>query len=399
MTTLVSLCTGYGGLDLGLALAVGPLEHLCHAEIDRDASKVLRWHWPEVLNVGDIRNVPEWVDREPDWLTAGYPCQPFSQAGQRRGHLDERHLWPEVAKVIGRVRPRNILLENVRNHVRIGLGDVLADLANLGYDATWGVVRASDAGACHRRERLFILAAYARGERRSRRPGSQGTGRHEAVWSETGGAARDGSHPLLPTPRATDRFGVGAHGDGGLDLRTAVSLLPTPRVRDHKGRPNPCGIDLNEAVALLPTPVADHSGGLAQPGTDFSSLPNAVLSLLPTPKASDGTNGGPNQADGAGNPYLPAAVQPGRFGKYTTAVCRHEQVFGRLAPDPTVPAPRGGRRLNPVFVGWMMGLPDGWVTGTPGLSHNAALRILGNGVVPAQAALALRLLAPYHALI
>ncbi|MXI30814.1 hypothetical protein GRW10_22625, partial [Escherichia coli] len=97
-------------------------------------------------------------------LTAGYPCQPFSQAGHRKGINDERHLWPYVFDAIKHLRPRIAFFENVRGHLTLGLTEVLEDLASIGWDAQWTCVRASDVGAPHHRERLFILA-YPNGQR------------------------------------------------------------------------------------------------------------------------------------------------------------------------------------------------------------------------------------------
>lgn len=89
---------------------------------------------------------------------------------------------------------------------------------------------------------------------------------------------------------------------------------------------------------------------------------------------------------------LPSAVQPERFGPYQPAIDRWASVLGRPAPAPTEPGAKGSQRLSPRFVEWLMGLDDGWVTGVPGLSRAQQLKMLGNGVVPQQAALALRLL-------
>ena len=160
MTTLGSLFTGYGGLDIAVQQHYGA-DLAWYAEIDRHASTVLAAHHPGVPNLGDITAV-DWDAVPPvDILTGGYPCQPFSHAGQRRGTDDERHLWPHVAAAVRALRPRIVVLENVAGHLSLGLGDVLGDLAALRFDARWQVVRASDAGAPHRRERVFIVATDA----------------------------------------------------------------------------------------------------------------------------------------------------------------------------------------------------------------------------------------------
>ena len=159
-----SLCSGAGALEIGLcaALGVDPIESVVwHAEVDEFAISVLESRWPGVPNLGDVRTIDwEKVERV-DWLTAGYPCQPFSSAGRRGGEDDPRHLWPSVATAIRVLRPAGVLLENVAGHLSLGFGTVLGDLAEIGYDARWVCFPASGVGAPHRRERVFILAVPA----------------------------------------------------------------------------------------------------------------------------------------------------------------------------------------------------------------------------------------------
>jgi DNA (cytosine-5)-methyltransferase 1 len=257
-----SLFSGYGGLDM----AVGG-ELAWYSEIEPAACKVMEAHHPGVPNLGDITKV-DWSAVEPvDVITGGYPCQPFSNAGKRKGKDDERHLWPHVRDAIGAIRPRYAVLENVRGHLTLGFAAVLADLACLGLSARWGVIRAADAGAPHNRARLFVLA--------------------------------------------------------NTDIPGGKTHLGRSRTRDTRRLQ------------------------LVERGWSHWSQ------------------------------YLPAITQ-------------WEHIIGRAAPAPTV-RKRERDRLNPVFVEWMMGLPEGWVTGH-GLSASQELKMLGNGVVPQQAALALRLL-------
>jgi DNA (cytosine-5)-methyltransferase 1 len=148
-----SLFTGYGGLDL----AVGG-DLAWYAEIEPAACQVLEAHHPGVPNLGDITQI-DWSTVPPvDVITGGYPCQPFSSAGLRKGKDDERHLWPYVRDAIRTLGPRYAILENVRGHLTLGFADVLADLADIGWDAEWAVVAAADIGAPHKRERIFIVA-------------------------------------------------------------------------------------------------------------------------------------------------------------------------------------------------------------------------------------------------
>jgi DNA (cytosine-5)-methyltransferase 1 len=151
-----SLCTGYGGLDMAVE-AFFNAEMVWCAENDKYASKLIEQRFNKP-NLGDIKQI-DWANVEPiDILTAGYPCQPFSNAGQRKGTDDERHIWPHIIKAISILRPKFIILENVRGHLSLGFKEVLSDLAQNGYDAKWRIVRASDVGAPHQRARLFIIA-------------------------------------------------------------------------------------------------------------------------------------------------------------------------------------------------------------------------------------------------
>lgn len=119
-----------------------------------------------------------------DAVTAGFPCQPFSSAGKRRGLSDERWIWPAIAEIVRAVGPRLVLLENVPGVTRHGLAHVLGSLAEVGIDAEWDLFRAEDVGAPHRRERWFCLA-YSDGERRegvrvAKSFGQQGARRNES---------------------------------------------------------------------------------------------------------------------------------------------------------------------------------------------------------------------------
>lgn len=142
------------------------------SEIDEYASKVLRKHWPDVPNHGDIRQMRgediEWVDV----ITAGFPCQPVSLAGRRLGDADERWMWPETIRIIREVRPRWVLAENVPGllsaHAGRLFGRILRDLAESGFDAEWQVLSACSVGANHIRDRIWIVA-YP-GSRRHRPP-------------------------------------------------------------------------------------------------------------------------------------------------------------------------------------------------------------------------------------
>lgn len=135
-------------------------ETVWHCEINDAAAKVLAHHWPSVPNHRDLIST-DWRSVEPvDIFCAGWPCQPWSLAGKRKGVDDERAIWPHIARAIRILRPRHIVLENVPTVVGVGeLWRVLNSLSALRYDAQWTCMGAAEAGAPHIRERFFLLAA------------------------------------------------------------------------------------------------------------------------------------------------------------------------------------------------------------------------------------------------
>lgn len=172
--TTGGLFAGLGGLERGLGAAGMTCRWL--VEYDERLQELLRLYWPEAGVFGDVRSVGAADLGYVDVLAGGFPCQPISQAGQRKGKFDERWLWPEFARLVRELRPRYVVVENVaallrpyewpkrsgRWH-RAPVEEVLGDLAAFGYDAEWTSLRASDVGAPHERERVFIVAYPHRG--------------------------------------------------------------------------------------------------------------------------------------------------------------------------------------------------------------------------------------------
>lgn len=389
--TTGSLFSGYAGLDMAVNAYFGA-RTAWFVENDAAPSRILAHHWPDVPNHGDITAI-DWTQVEPvDILCGGFPCQDVSAAGRRAGIRpgSRSGLWSYFAEAINQLRPRYVVIENVRGllsapaHRPVELvrdavggsgpdrtdpvlraaGAVLGDLADLGYDAQWCTVAASDVGACHRRQRVFIVATPADTERSQR---------HSTVSERrVAGTERSPGEPPREDQSAGEerqRDGDAARGGGA----EAVTLLPTPRATDGtKGGPNQRG----------------SSGDLM--------LPSAVTHLLPTPRRSDG-DGGPNplsRAERMDDVETRIIRSCGTdWGDYETAIRRAEAASGRPAPSPTEPNRNGNPRLSSRFAEWMMMLSDGHVAGI-GLSRNEELRALGNGVVPAQAYAALCQLVP-----
>ncbi len=380
-----SLFSGYGGLDMAVANHYGATT-AWFVEFDKHPSAILAHHYPDVPNYGDVTTI-DWSQVEPvDIITGGFPCQDVSHAGLRRGvhHGTRSGLWFEMARAIDQLKPWKVVIENVAGllsataagdvepcpwclgdaadgHMR-ALGTVLADLAEMGFDADWGSVRAADAGAPHGRLRVFIVAtaADARGETVGQRAG-----------------LREGPP-----------FGIGRGRPDDDDPQASdLTMLPTPAVNDM-GR----GKTVEDWDAWTATMQAKHGNGNGH----GKSLEIEAQRLLPTLQARDHKD---SYVDSAGchrpgdTDSVPRAVRDmgADFGPYTAAIRRWEAVIGRPAPSPTEPGANGRPRLSPRFAEWMMGLPDGWVTGVD-IPRSAQLKALGNGVVPQQAALALAML-------
>lgn len=174
----LDLFSGIGGFALGLE-RTGGFETVGFCEIEPFPQKVLRKHWPDVPIYEDVRTIDATGLGRIDCVTGGYPCQPFSTAGKRRGHKDDRHLWPAMFAVIQAARPTWIIGENVAGHISMGLDKVLSDLEGEGYACRPFVIPACAVDAPHRRDRVWVVA-HAAGERRGKE-GALGT--RPEIWS------------------------------------------------------------------------------------------------------------------------------------------------------------------------------------------------------------------------
>jgi site-specific DNA-cytosine methylase len=199
--TLISLCTGYGGLERGISSVIGEIRTLVNVEIEAYpienlARKIEQDDMAETLIYTDVKSFPGKLFRDRvDIITGGYPCQPFSMAGERRGFDDPRHLWPYIRTIVSDVVPAVCFFENVQGHISLGLHEVLKDLEAIGYVTTFGVFSAAEVGATHERKRVFILANHMY----KRLPGRWG---HE-VLPETGFAEYIGNAASFPNFRGS----------------------------------------------------------------------------------------------------------------------------------------------------------------------------------------------------
>lgn len=194
-----SLFSGIGGLELGLERA-GVGNAVWQVERDPFCRGILAKHWPDAQRFDDVRTVGAHNLSPVDVICGGFPCQDISYAGKGAGLAGERSgLWYEFARIVGEMGPRFVVVENVAALLIRGFGDVLGTLAALGYDAEWRIVRASDVGAAHQRERVFIVANSVRkgighiggilaknsGETKTRRSGQTGASKCSDIGHET----------------------------------------------------------------------------------------------------------------------------------------------------------------------------------------------------------------------
>ena len=352
MLSHLSLFSGIGGLDLAAEMA--GFTTVGQVEIDDYCNRVLEKHWPGVPRWRDIKDVTgrEVLERcgPVAVLSGGVPCQPFSAAGKRRGEQDDRYLWPETLRVICEVRPRWVLVENVRGLLLIKFdsggtifGRILADLAENGYSVGWLCYGAGDVGAPHRRERVFIVA-------HSRCELSQGT---EFKKTDEVEIRREMAYQYKRPGEA--RGYVMAYSSGaGLEVRQCFTgnfgqkqqtaergsqdvADPPCELLNRSGDARPAGRgefadgdnvadpDFMHGQQFGPSgrvgrggqPNAGDGGGQGPTQPRLGDLTNGLPAGMvrwpagwwPTPRATDGAHGGPNQRGSKGDLALPSAVQ------------------------------------------------------------------------------------------
>ena len=228
----LSLCAGAGGLDLGLQLAEPGFETRCYVESDEYPVDQL----VAAQRAGYMAPAPIWDDVKTfdgrpwrgliDTILAGYPCQPFSAAGKRLGEDDERHLWPDVARIIREVGPRWVFLENVAGHISLGLETVLRELREMGFDVAAQPFSAAEVGAPHERLRIFVVA-YNKDNCRRLYEGRRGQGKGEFDPAGASGARA-----------VVDSAGGGwrARGDASLARRSGHPDRASEALGDTIGR-------------------------------------------------------------------------------------------------------------------------------------------------------------------
>ena len=364
--TVLSLCSGYGGLDLGLSAAIQRPMRVVAVEIEAYALANL----VEKAEQGKMAIEALWPDCKNfpakefsgcfDIITAGYPCQPFSVAGKRKGKADPRHLWPFIRDIVREIRPFQCFFENVAGHLSIGFDSVVRDLDDLGYRVEAGLFTASEVGAPHRRERLFILANS------DLQPDGPNAGGDE----KTGGVQGEHRPPLCR---------------GGI-VGTGEQLGDTTGQRPHRGaenghrqQPEVSGEGFEDAGELVNAECAEQGGGkqrikseTPKRGWDRPTEPSKRLAdtgcceqagISRNSKSENGEAQERRSSDRRNQKFTSSCKFPARPGQP-----QHDW------EEPRTVKPGLGRTANG---------PSARVD---------RLRLLGNGVVPAQAELAYRTL-------
>ncbi|MHA7210810.1 DNA cytosine methyltransferase [Arthrobacter sp. MDT1-65] len=329
---LGELFAGYGGLGLAVEEVFGA-ETAWFSEFEAAPSRILAHRWPGVPNYGDVTKI-DWASVEPvDIFSGGSPCQDLSLAGKRRGMTNgtRSNLWESMREGIATIKPKYVVWENVRG--------------------------------------AYSAGAYSEMELEEGRMGADGDPHLRALGRVLGDLSDLGYDCQWRGLRAAD---VGApHG------RFRVFILAT--YRDYLG--------INRARQRA------QEGRRGQPANRRLPAPNSESKRRNDGHANHlGPAGGTgNLLVNAGDASTRAPRTPQDWGEYEPAIQRWESVLGRCSPAPTEPTGRdGGHRLSARFAEWMMGMPKGWIVDVPGISRADALKAAGNGVVPQQAAAALR---------
>lgn len=377
-TTHISLCSGYGGIDLGLKRVIPSLRTIAYAEIEAFAIECLLAR----MEGGQLDAAPIWSDlksfpwaefsRKVDILSGGYPCQPFSSAGKRGGADDPRHLWPFIANGIRILRPRVCFFENVEGHISLGLSSVISDLEEMGYKVSWGIFSASECGAPHQRKRVFIMA-HSSGE------GLQGDitrllvqgGRQMPSGSTPSGCGSSGSWELA------DSNGTGSGQDWESSEPRTTSVKQPPsiegrgdarEVRERQAWPSRPG---EPQHAWEPPRVVGNAESGARLGRASGNKGHAAQ---PNQSLGNASNARRQGGRGANDPgwQVQRSAEPDGSGSNGEMESRQRQ---------TQPALGGNAD------GSASGLDYAELCVTCD-NRTDELRLLGNGVVPATAALA-----------
>ena len=324
LPTVISFCSGYGGIERGLELA--SIEHRVLAYVEIEAFAIA--NLVAKMEQGELVPTPIWTDIKTfpadlfrdsvDIITGGYPCQPFSVAGRAQAFDDPRHLFPYILDHVRTIRPAQCFFENVEGHINRGLESVLQDLEGAGYDSTWGIFCAEEVGAPHQRKRIFILA--------------------------NANALRNlQSMALWPTPTLHGNYNrKGASQNSGDGLETAIKkdLWPTPTATERSANPKTEGAWTEQGREELANPDSSLRLNVREQISEQGSWSKVDQLEEMANTINEGSQGG----------YKGGRIRNGKVSMDTLDV----------AVQHTDNKDQTSGTLNPTWVEWLMGLPTGW---------------------------------------
>ena len=321
----VDLCSGIGGFALGFEWA-GLSKPVLFCDIEPWSRKIIRKHWHDVPIAEDVKelaNDPERTVPDCEILTAGYPCQPFSQAGRRKGEEDPRHIFPYIMQIVASKRPSWCVFENVYGHVSMGLDTALTAMEAEGYATRPFIIPAVSVGAPHRRDRVFIVGRFMGDTEHNGSPAATlGRSTHKASNDEPQGKE---------TPRKSK-------GTGGREDDSDVAYTDSTGLQGH-GREHELRSPSKEGEIIGSSDVAYSDGerrcggdtqrqdaeDVGQPPRDSWSVTGGVETWGVEPDVGRVANGIPKRVDrirGLGNAIVPQIAK--QIGLAIKESIRHE---------------------------------------------------------------------------
>ena len=397
---VISFCTGYGGLEIGIKRAGVDVRTVCNVEIEAfvQANLVAKIEEGRMDNApiySDLKTFPASIFRgKIHGITGGYPCQPFSSAGKRKGEEDPRHLWPYIRKHVRAIRPLWCFFENVRGHTSMGLWRVLSDLEEDGYETEWGLFSAEETGAPHQRIRCFILAYRNieglegfNGERTSKQ--TKGV---QADFRAKGGTLGN-TTSLRPCGGSENREGEQSEVLGAGLESDELADSERGRCGTHGIEGSVEGVQGAESHDSMSITKSDTSGGSKGELADPASR---------EPWQSQARNGGQDIGGGSEEELGDTARLDGKQSNAETdqvgRACEEDRGSSDVR-ETQWPARPGEEQFEweeprvTEIVGELDGTTDGTRSGVDPIANRVdRLRLLGNGVVPQTAELAWRTL-------
>jgi DNA-cytosine methyltransferase len=384
MIKILDICSGIGGFSLGLE-ATGGFDTVAFCEFDDFCCKVLNKHWPNVpiyKDLKEIGNDPERIIQEFDLICGGIPCQPFSLAGKQKGKEDDRHLWPYMYAIVKSKKPTWVIVENVGGFVNVALDDVCLDLETQGYATQSFIIPACSVEAPHKRDRIWILGKYtSEFEKPLVDTDSIRPHEHKTTEEESSGRGSETS----TTTTSNDVANAQSNGEDGV-LRTTEpkhdqgdTRMESSSSSDGRSERGIAQDVANSKELEIMNMTMESALNRIENTGYHSNLEEKVAleeqKMWPTPNSSPATAS-----------QTVEATQRLRASRDRKQGILIEAVVDRMLPTPTARDWKGARKpetlkkagrnennslpdkiaayqngtLNPEWVEWLMGYPQGW---------------------------------------